>query len=219
MKLLTIDTSTTSCSVALSIGEKIVSECQGNNGKTLSSRVLDFVSRVLDETGVAADELDGIGVAIGPGSFTGLRVGIATAKGLAMATGKQVAGFSSLAMLAMNLPWAVYPVCPMFDARKNEIYCGLYDCQDFPVPLSDDRVVPPAPFLQVSKVLWFLSAKERRDTVSSYWTFWAIGQSSLRSLQIPLGPLRALSLRQGFLPARSSIPRTPSSCVHQALGG
>ena len=148
MKLLTIDTSTTSCSVALSIGEKIVSEYQGNNGKTLSSRVLDFVSRVLDEAGVTADELDGIGVAIGPGSFTGLRVGIATAKGLAMATGKQVAGFSSLAMLAMNLPWAAYPVSPMFDARKNEIYCGLYDCQDVPVPLVQDNVVPPARFLQ-----------------------------------------------------------------------
>lgn len=148
MKLLTIDTSTTSCSVAFSIGEKIVSERQGNNGKTLSSRVLDFVSGVLDEAGVTTDELDGIGVAIGPGSFTGLRVGVATAKGLAMAAGKPVAGFSSLAMLAMNLPWAVHPVCPMFDARKNEIYCGLYDCRDAPSPLVQDRVVPPAHFLQ-----------------------------------------------------------------------
>jgi len=148
VKLLTIDTSTTACSVALSIGEKIVAEYQGNNGKTLSSRVLDFVSKVLDEAGVATDELDGIGVAIGPGSFTGLRVGIATAKGLAMAAGTRIAGFSSLSMLAMNLPWAVHPVCPMFDARKNEIYCGLYECRDFPVPLLQDRVVPPAHFLQ-----------------------------------------------------------------------
>ena len=127
MKLLIIDTSTTACSVALSVGEKIVSEHLVNQGKTLSSRVLDCVSNVLEEAGLTADELDGFGVAIGPGSFTGLRVGIATAKGLAMAAGKQVAGFSSLAMLAMNLPWAIHPVCPMFDARKNEIYAGLYD--------------------------------------------------------------------------------------------
>jgi tRNA threonylcarbamoyladenosine biosynthesis protein TsaB len=148
VKLLTIDTSTTVCSVALSSGEDIVAEYLVNRGQTMSSRLLECVGIVLQGAGLAVNELDGFGVALGPGSFTGLRVGVATAKGLAMAAGKPIAGFSSLAMLAMNLPWAIHPVCPMFDARKKEVYAGLYACSNSAVRLVDDRVVPPAPFLE-----------------------------------------------------------------------
>ncbi|HEX8960018.1 MAG TPA: tRNA (adenosine(37)-N6)-threonylcarbamoyltransferase complex dimerization subunit type 1 TsaB [Geobacteraceae bacterium] len=148
MKLLTIDTSTIACSAALTIGEELVAEYLGSQGKTLTSRLLDGVDHVLREAGLGAEELDCFGVATGPGSFTGLRVGIATVKGLAMAAGKPVAGFSSLAMLAMNIPWGGHPVCPMFDARKKEVYTGLYECRGFPVPLMEDRVVPPARFLE-----------------------------------------------------------------------
>ena len=148
MKLLIIDTSTTACSVALSDGGEIVAEYLVNRGRTLSARLLDCVDILLREAGLIAADLDGFGVAVGPGSFTGLRVGIATVKGLALAPGKPAAGFSSLAMLAMNIPWAGYPVCPMFDARKKEVYAGLYECRDFPVTLMEDRVVPPARFLE-----------------------------------------------------------------------
>jgi tRNA threonylcarbamoyladenosine biosynthesis protein TsaB len=148
MKLLTIDTSTTVCSVALSCGEEIVAEYLISQGRTLTSRLLDCVDVVLKGAGLTVDELDGFGVAFGPGSFTGLRVGIATAKGLAMAAGKSIAGFSSLAMLAMNLPWAMYPVCPMFDARKNEVYTGLYACGSEAVLLAADQVVAPSLFLE-----------------------------------------------------------------------
>ncbi|HEY6873733.1 MAG TPA: tRNA (adenosine(37)-N6)-threonylcarbamoyltransferase complex dimerization subunit type 1 TsaB [Geobacteraceae bacterium] len=148
VKLLTIDTSTTSCSVALTLGEELVAEYLVGQGKTLTASLLDCIDDVLRRAGLAAEDLDGFGVAVGPGSFTGLRVGIATVKGLAMATGKPVAGFSSLAMLAMNIPWGGHPVCPMFDARKNEVYTGLYACRDFPDPLMKDRVLPPARFLE-----------------------------------------------------------------------
>jgi tRNA threonylcarbamoyladenosine biosynthesis protein TsaB len=149
VKLLIIDTSTTACSVALSDGGGIVAEYLVNQGRTLSARLLDSVDLLLREAGLSAADLDCFGVAVGPGSFTGLRVGIATVKGLAMAAGKPVAGFSSLAMLAMNIPWGGHPVCPMFDARKNEVYTGLYECRGFPVPLMEDQVVPPARFLEV----------------------------------------------------------------------
>jgi tRNA threonylcarbamoyladenosine biosynthesis protein TsaB len=64
-----------------------------------------------------------------------------------MAAGKPVAGFSSLAMLAMNVPWGGHPVCPMFDARKKEVYAGLYACRDYPDPLGEDQVAPPDRFL------------------------------------------------------------------------
>jgi tRNA threonylcarbamoyladenosine biosynthesis protein TsaB len=127
LKLLTIDTSTATCSVCLTIGEKVVSEYLLNVEKTLASRLIRSVDAALSEAGLGVTDLDGIGVALGPGSFTGLRVGVATVKGLALAAGKPVAGFSSLAMLAMNLPWAAYPVCPHVRCEKErDLHCGLY---------------------------------------------------------------------------------------------
>jgi tRNA threonylcarbamoyladenosine biosynthesis protein TsaB len=101
----------------------------------------------LGSAGLTVNDLDGIGVALGPGSFTGLRVGIATVKGLALAADKPVCGFSSLAMLAMNLPYAGYPVCPMFDAKKKEVYTALYDCRETAEPIIGDCVVQPGDFL------------------------------------------------------------------------
>ena len=148
MKILTIDTSTTACSVAVSVNDELVSSCLGSRGRALSARILDMVAFVLKGAGLELEELDGFGVAVGPGSFTGLRVGLSTVMGLALATGKPVAGFSALAMLAMNLPWASHPVCPMFDARKKEVYTGLYECRDIPGTLMADRVVAPEQFLE-----------------------------------------------------------------------
>jgi len=110
--------------------------------------LLRLIDRALSEAGLGVTELDGIGVALGPGSFTGLRIGIATVKGLALAAGKPVTGFSSLAMLAMNLPWAAYPVCPMFDAKKKEIYTAVYNCRELPVPVIADGVISPGDFLE-----------------------------------------------------------------------
>ena len=148
MILLTIDTSTTACSAALTDNGKILGEYLLDTGKTLSGRLLEVIDCIMKETGLAVAGLDGIGVALGPGSFTGLRVGVATAKGLALAADKPVAGFSSLAMLAMNLPWSAYPVCPMLDARKNEVYAAIYNCESYPATIVEDCVASPALFLE-----------------------------------------------------------------------
>lgn len=147
MKLLTIDTSTNTCSVALTCEGRLVGEYLLEMQRTLSERLLAGVELLLTGAGLTVQDMDGFGVALGPGSFTGLRIGIATVKGLAMAAGKPVAGFSSLAMLAMNLPWADAPVCPMFDARKKEIYTGLYRTRELPEPIISDRVLSPETFL------------------------------------------------------------------------
>ncbi len=145
MKLLTIDTSCNSCTVALTDGERLLGEYLLAGGKGVSSRLFDAIGRLMSDCGIAMNELDGFGVAQGPGAFTGLRVGIAAVKGLATATGKSVAGFSSLAMLAMNLPLVDLPVCTLYDARKNELYAGLYSCRrGLPKPLRSDAVIPPS---------------------------------------------------------------------------
>ncbi|HEY6837945.1 MAG TPA: tRNA (adenosine(37)-N6)-threonylcarbamoyltransferase complex dimerization subunit type 1 TsaB, partial [Geobacteraceae bacterium] len=147
MKLLTIDSSTSSCSVALTSGDQVVAEHFLSGTRTLSSRLLSSVDLVLQGSGLTMADIDGLGVALGPGAFTALRVGIATVKGLALAAGKPAVGFSSLAMLAMNLPWASHPVCPLFDARKGEVYAGLYRCSGLPEALIEDCVAPPRAFL------------------------------------------------------------------------
>jgi tRNA threonylcarbamoyladenosine biosynthesis protein TsaB len=71
-------------------------------------------------------DVEAFAVALGPGSFTGLRIGLSTVKGLAFATGKPVVGIPTLDALAWALPFCAYPVCPVLDARKNEVYAGLY---------------------------------------------------------------------------------------------
>lgn len=147
VKLLIIDTSTTTNSVALTVDGRLVAEYLVNPDRPHSSSLMSGLDQVMTSAAVSVHSLDAIGVTLGPGSFTGLRVGIASAKGLALAIGKPVVAFSSLAMLAMNLPHAAYPVCPMFDAKKNEVYAALYRCRDLPETLLSDCVMPPAEFL------------------------------------------------------------------------
>lgn len=148
LKFLTIDTSTTACSAALTDDGKITGEFFLDTGKTTSGQLLANIGSIMRDAGVLTDGLDGIGVALGPGSFTGLRVGVATAKGLALAAKKPVFGFSSLAMLALNLPFSAYPVCPMLDARKNEVYTAIYHCDGLPETVIEDCVVSPDVFLE-----------------------------------------------------------------------
>jgi len=193
MKLLTIDTSTTTCSVALSIDGNLVAEYLSNQGRTLSARLLDCVDLLLKGSGLAMADLDGFGVALGPGSFTGLRVGVATVKGLALATGKPVAGFSSLAMLAMNLPWSIHPVCPMFDARKKEVYAGLYACCDLPRPLVADCVAPPEVFL---------------DRLEGPAIF--VGEGAVRYRELIIARLGEKAL---FAPASVQLPRAAAGAL------
>lgn len=144
MKLLSIDTSSSVCSIAVTDGERLLGEYLVAGGKGASSRLFNAIDRLMADCGLTMSDLDGFGVAHGPGAFTGLRVGIAAVKGLALATGKPVAGFSSLAMLAMNMPLADLPVCALYDARKGEVYAGLYSTRTgIPQPINPDTVLPP----------------------------------------------------------------------------
>jgi tRNA threonylcarbamoyladenosine biosynthesis protein TsaB len=130
------------------MGDRLAAETVVSSERTHASRLLRMVEALLAASGLELTDIDGFAAAVGPGAFTGLRVGVATVKGLALATGKPVCGFSSLAMLAMNISGASYPVCPMFDARKKEVYAALYDCRSLPVPIIEDCVVSPEELLE-----------------------------------------------------------------------
>ncbi len=193
MKLLAIDTSTNACSVALTCDGELVAEYLLNQGKTMSGRLLECVDAVLGGAGLTVADLDSFGVALGPGSFTGLRIGVATVKGLALATGKPVVGFSSLAMLAMNLPWTPFPVCPMFDARKGEVYAALYDCRGLPEARVADCVLSPAAFL---------------DRISGTTIF--IGEGAIRYRELIETRLGGCAL---FAPSSFNPPRASSGAL------
>ncbi len=126
MYILGIETSTKTGSVAVVSENAVIAQYSLNIEVKHSERLMSTVDRVLRDTGLAIRDLDGFAVAVGPGSFTGLRIGIATVKGLALATGRPVAALPTLKALAWNLPYASSPLCPMLDARKHEVYAALY---------------------------------------------------------------------------------------------
>jgi tRNA threonylcarbamoyladenosine biosynthesis protein TsaB len=125
-RILAIDTASPTGSVALLDEGQLQGEILLHLKTTHSERLLTAVDQLLQGVGCELSDLDGIAVTRGPGSFTGLRVGIATAKGLALSLECPLVGVSTLEALAANLSFAGMPVCAMLDARKNEVYAGLF---------------------------------------------------------------------------------------------
>ncbi|MBI4609850.1 MAG: tRNA (adenosine(37)-N6)-threonylcarbamoyltransferase complex dimerization subunit type 1 TsaB [Candidatus Rokubacteria bacterium] len=130
MKILAIETSTLAGSAALLDGEQLVGEYTLNVRTTHSERLLTAVDRLLQDAGWTPATLEGLAVSIGPGSFTGLRIGVSTVKGLAFSLGIPAAAVSTLEALAWQLPFARHPVCPVLDARKGEVYAALFRWED-----------------------------------------------------------------------------------------
>ena len=144
LKLLTIQTATPAGSVALTVGEHLLGELLLDVRRPHGSWLLGAVEQLLKAAGMTVADLDGFGVTLGPGSFTGLRVGLATIKGLALAAGKPVAGVSTLQTLAMQAPHAALPVCALLDARKQEVYAGHFLWQvGWPQLSGAEQVLPP----------------------------------------------------------------------------
>jgi len=150
LKILAIDTSTSMASAAITCGSRVLAEAVFSTDRTLSARLMPEIERLMTLAGIEIAGIDLFAASIGPGSFTGVRGGLATIQGLALATGKPCVGYSSLALLAMNFSLSPYPVCPVLDARKSEVYSGLYDCSSpTPVPIIKDCVLPPADLLDL----------------------------------------------------------------------
>lgn len=127
MKILALDSSGLVASIAVIENDNCIAEYTINYKKTHSQTLLpmlDEVSRMID---LDLSTVDAIAVAAGPGSFTGLRIGSATAKGLGQALGKPLIGIPTVDGLAMNLYGTNKVVCPLMDARRNQTYTGLYE--------------------------------------------------------------------------------------------
>lgn len=135
--ILCIETSTEVCSVALSEDGTVVALREDRSGKNHALLLTGFIEEVLNETGIKSDRLDAVAVSGGPGSYTGLRIGISTAKGLCFAARVPLIAIPSLKILAHHVlnNAAEYGLekngsmlfCPMIDARRMEVYAAVYD--------------------------------------------------------------------------------------------
>lgn len=130
MKLLAIDSSGLVASVAIVTEHALLAEYTINYKKTHSQTLLPMIDEIVKMTEMDLDSIDGIAIAQGPGSFTGLRIGSATAKGIGLALKKPIIGVSTLDALAYNFYMIDGVICPLMDARRNQVYTGLYTYQE-----------------------------------------------------------------------------------------
>ena len=126
MILLSIDTSGPACSAALLADDRLLGEIVINSALTHSETIMPAVDELLSRENLTCADVDLFAVAAGPGSFTGVRIGVCAAKGMAHAAGKPCARVNSLAALAAGLPFVPGVVCPILDARREQVYCAAY---------------------------------------------------------------------------------------------
>ena len=130
-RIILIETSTALCSVALEQDGKIVAARESDAPKAHAAMTAPFVKQVLEERGLTVKDCDAVCVSAGPGSYTGLRVGVSTAKGLCFATGLPLLAVGTLDILARQameegLPGEIRHIIPMVDARRMEVYTAIY---------------------------------------------------------------------------------------------
>ena len=176
MLVLGIETATMTGGVALANDERVISEYTLNVRTTHTARLMPALDQVLRDSSVDKREIDGIAISIGPGSFTGLRIGMATAKGLALGLDIPLLGVPTLDALAYNIPFAMYQICTILDAKKKEIYYSLFRYVESQTgghigpPLQRQvpyQVVPPADLVsQIDEKTIFLG-----DAVDAYGDF------------------------------------------------
>jgi tRNA threonylcarbamoyladenosine biosynthesis protein TsaB len=126
--ILALETATTCGSIALVAEDRCLGEFSLNTATAHSRRLLSGIDWLLAQCDLSWPQIGAIAVGLGPGSFTGLRIALSTAKGLCMATERPLIGVGTLDGLASQFPFSSLPICPVVDARKNEIYTALYRC-------------------------------------------------------------------------------------------
>lgn len=148
MKILALDSSAIVASVAVCEDETLLAECTLNNGNTHSETLLPTVEFLLNQLKLRPTDMDLFAVSSGPGSFTGVRIGVSTIKGLAFGTGIPCLGVSTLEALAENLRGFDGLICPVMNARRKQVYTALFRAEGGKIiRLTDDAAIPVSPDL------------------------------------------------------------------------
>lgn len=127
MRILGIDTSTMAASVAVIEDNQLVCEYTINTKKTHSQKLMPMIENMLKESDLNINDIDLIGICVGPGSFTGLRIGMATAKAIAHVNNIPIVGVTSLEMLAANMNLCDKKICSILDAQRNQVYTAKFE--------------------------------------------------------------------------------------------
>ena len=163
--ILCLETATPVCSVAINDGSKTLAlrECKGQNAH--SEKITIFIKEVLDEVGLEYDQLDAVAVSKGPGSYTGLRIGVSTAKGVCYAAGLPLMAVDTLHAMAFGMREKLGTelqsgdlFIPMIDARRMEVYCAVFDAEMHRI--KDTSAVVFDESLQLSSLTSHLSPKK-----------------------------------------------------------
>ncbi len=132
MKILALDTSGANCSACIIDDEKVICDLNLNTGTTHSQTLLPIIDEISKFSNIDIKDIDIFATSIGPGSFTGLRIGIATIKGFALSLNKPVIGVPTLVGLAYNIPYFDGIICSVLDARNDNVYAALFKYEDKP---------------------------------------------------------------------------------------
>lgn len=141
MKILALDSSGMTASVAVVDERKMLGEYTINHKKTHSQTLLPMLDEVVRMIELNLDEIDAIAIAAGPGSFTGLRIGSATAKGLAQGLNKPIIEVPTLEAMAYQFCTGDEIICPMMDARRNQVFTGIYKWDEGNFVVVEDQMV------------------------------------------------------------------------------
>ena len=149
MNILALDTSGPVAGCALMMDGRIVHSIAALHGRTHSESIMPMVDQVLEESGLTPKQLSCVAAVAGPGSFTGVRIGVCAAKGLAHAAGVPCARINALEALAMNFAGFAGTVAPLLDARRSQAYCAAFDVSGgAPRRLLEDGALPIEEFLR-----------------------------------------------------------------------
>ncbi|HOM01491.1 MAG TPA: tRNA (adenosine(37)-N6)-threonylcarbamoyltransferase complex dimerization subunit type 1 TsaB [Acetivibrio sp.] len=147
MKILALDTSALVAAVAVMEDDRLLAEYMLNHRKTHSQQLVAMIREVLGSLELEPKDIDVFAASTGPGSFTGLRIGVTTVKAMAYATGKPVVSVPTLDAIAYNIPISSFTICPVMDARNNQVYTALYDWDETGQKRITDYMGIPVPEL------------------------------------------------------------------------
>jgi len=161
VKILAIDTSSIVATCAIMDDDKLVGEYILNQKRTHSQKIMPMIKELLDSCNLELDDIDLFAAAKGPGSFTGLRIGIATIKGLAHVNNKKVVGIPTIDALAFNVPYCEGIVVPMMDARRDRVYTGIYRWENNGLSIIKEQDV-----IEVDKLIDILNKQNEKIVVN-----------------------------------------------------